>query len=94
MPPDDTPELGWSILVYRVGDEKKQQRILAMVEQTAHPGLVALESRSAQDWLVIVECRTFADQVRARQIISAVDPEAERDPTCELTPEQVRTRRR
>jgi hypothetical protein len=94
MPPDDTPELGWSILVYRISDEKKQHRILAMVEQTAHPGLVAMESRSAQDWLVIVECRTFGDQARARQIIFTVDPEAQRDPTSELTPEQVRTQRR
>ncbi|MCW2824914.1 MAG: hypothetical protein JWQ91_1831 [Aeromicrobium sp.] len=93
MPTDDTSQIGWPLHVYRVRDEARQQSILRAFRRIAYPGVTALGSRSGPECFVIAECRSFGDQIRARRVIRIVDPDAERDRICELSPEEVRTRR-
>ncbi|MCW2770016.1 MAG: hypothetical protein JWR27_1449 [Aeromicrobium sp.] len=92
MPSENAGQIGWSLHVYRVRDQQRQQRILTAFERIAYPGVTALGSRSGPEWLVIAECQSFGDQIRARRVIRTVDPDAERDRRSELTPEEVRVR--
>ncbi len=83
----------WKIQIFRVQSQRRQQRILSVFHRIDHPGITALGTQSGPDWFVIVECSTFADQLRAARIVLTIDPLAVRTYECEARPEEARTRR-
>lgn len=90
---DAPSKAGWKIQIFRVQGERRQQRILSVFHRIDRPGITALGTQSGPDWFVIVECCSFADQLRASRVILTIDPLAVRTYESEARPEEVRTRR-
>jgi hypothetical protein len=92
MKPSSPSIPDWKIQIYRVENERRQQRILSVFHRIDGPGIVALGTQSGPDWFVVLECSSFADQIRAKHIVLTIDPGAERTYEYEVRPEDVRTR--
>ena len=92
MKPTSLSDTDWKIRIYRVQDERCQQRILSVFHQIDRPGVVALGTQSGPDWFAIVECDSLAAQIRADRVVMTIDPRAIRTYECEARPEDARTR--
>lgn len=64
----------WKIQVFRLHDEDCQQRVLAALERIKRTGLVYTGARSGSGCFVIVECSSLLTEIRARRIMSTIDP--------------------
>ena len=73
-----TPPSRWSLLIYRVTSEERQQRILRAFHRIAWPGMSVLGTQCDGDLFVIVDCDTLAHELHARRIIGRIDNHAVR----------------
>lgn len=83
----------WTIQIYRVRSESRQQSVLSAFKRIARPGVIALGTQSGPEHFVIVECCSLLNQFYARRVVLTIDPLAERTYECETDPEENRTRR-
>ena len=70
--------LQWSLLIYRVRDDARQQEILAAFRRMANPGMTVLGTQDETDHFVIVDCETTWLEREARFTIFRIDPGAMR----------------
>jgi len=70
-----TPDNPRQVLVFRVSGHRQQQHVLIALSEVDVPGVTALGTYD-EGWLVVLGCATFGSQVRARQVVLAIDPRA------------------
>ena len=70
-----TPGNSRQVLVFRVSGHRQQQHVLIALSEVDAPGVTALGTYDG-GWLVVLGCATFGSQVRARQVVLAIDPRA------------------
>ena len=70
-----TPDTPRQVLVFRASGHRQQQHILIALSEVDVPGVTALGTYDG-GWLVVLGCATFGSQVRARQVVLAIDPQA------------------
>ena len=70
-----TPDTPRQVLVFRVSGHRQQQHVLIALSEVDVPGVSALGTFDGC-WLVVLGCATFGSQVRARQVVLAIDPRA------------------
>ncbi|VXC44505.1 hypothetical protein [Aeromicrobium sp. 9AM] len=68
----------WSLLIYRVRDADRQQRILRAFHRIAWPGVAVLGTQDAMGVYVIVDCESTSLERHARRIIMRIDTSAVR----------------
>ena len=69
----DTPR---QVLVFRVSGYRQQQHILIALSEVSVPGVTALGTSDRVGWKVVLSCSTFGLEIRARQVVLAIDPRA------------------
>jgi hypothetical protein len=66
-------EVRWSLLIYRVSSDARQQRILRAFHRIASPGMTVLGTQSGPECFVIVDCDSMLHELRARRVIVGLD---------------------
>ena len=68
--------VGWLVLIYRTASATTKDEILLRLE-SFRPDLCALESSSAREHFVIIECASPDEKDAVHRLITAVDRSAE-----------------
>lgn len=66
----------WSILIYRVSSQERQQRILQAFYDIDRPGVLALGTGAANDPHVVVETPSLSAETSCKRVILMIDPAA------------------
>jgi len=66
----------WKVVIFRVTDEDRLQRVLRAFHRMNRPGVCALGSHSGEEQFVIVECPSADAETHVRRIILTLDPYA------------------
>ena len=68
----------WSLEIFQMASHRRLQRALQTFERVAMPGVHVLGVIRDDEFFVIVDATTLAEQLRSRQIVMSVDPMAVR----------------
>ena len=78
---------------YRLSSATRQQRILRAIHRLDHPGITALGTTRDSDAVIIIECTSAAAEIRSRQVVMALDPQAVRTETTRRHESATRPKR-
>jgi hypothetical protein len=72
------PVQHWSVEIFKVTDQDRQEKILGIFLEAGLPHVLALGAQSGHECYVTVETSSVDDRIFVRRVISTVDPGAQR----------------
>lgn len=78
MPHNQPSRPDWTLQIYRIRDEGRQQRILSAFDCIGRPGVVAVGVQVDDQWFIVLECGSWLTEMHARRLLTAIDPRAVR----------------
>ena len=73
---EQASQRSWSIEIYQVLDQDRQQRILEVFREVERSKVTALGTQSEHGWFVIVEVGSIDDRIFASRTVRVLDPRA------------------
>ena len=68
----------WALEIFKMTSRRRQERSLQAFDRPGMPGVHALGVVRDDDWFMVVDATSIADQIRSRRVIMNVDPGATR----------------